>query len=129
GFAPLYDQGEKRDLPALGLIFQRTEAAQGGFERLLKLKQKGVSLLMIDAPIRPNLFDAHRDNYFQPYIDYMQTTLDEQEIPFWQTGTFSRNMDPAGWYDFQHFNQKGVPVFSAWMGEQLAREYPPEFFK
>lgn len=129
GFAPLYDQGDKRDLPASDLIFQKTEAAQRGFDRLLKLKQNGVPLLIIDAPIRPDLFNAHRADYFQPYLDDMQTTLEEQGVPFWQTDAFSKNMDPAGWYDFQHFNQRGVPAFSAWMGEQLAREFPPEFFK
>ena len=129
GFVPLYGRGEERDLPSAGLSFQRTEAAQKGFDTLLNLKQNGVHLLIIDAPIQPDLFSAHRNDYFQPYIDYVKATLAEHEIPFWQTEALSKSIDPEGWYDFQHFNEMGVLAFSEWMGSQLARQFPPEFFK
>lgn len=130
GLAPLHGQGPARDLPDSGLIFQRGYTpAQIGFDRLLSLKQKGVNLLVIDAPIRPDLFEAQRDNYFQPYIDYMQDTLARHAIPFWLTQDFSDGIETEAWYDFQHINEKGVPAFSTWLGQQLAREFPPEFFK
>ena len=130
GFSPLYGQGEPRALPTEGLIFQRGYLpAQNGFDHLLGLKEKGVNLLIVDAPIRPDLFNAHRDNYFQPYIDYMQTTLAEHGIPFWLTQDLANSLDLNAWYDFQHINENGVPAFSTWLGKRLAQEYPAEFFK
>ena len=59
----------------------------------------------------------------------MQGTLAEQEIPFWLTIDLSENIPSEGWYDLQHLNENGVPVFNIWLGEQLAENYSPEFFK
>ena len=131
GFAPLRGFGGPRDITPPGPKFQSiiNPAAQSGFNQLLQLHQQGINLLIIDAPIRPDFYAAYHDNYFQPYLEYMQKTLAEQNIPFWLTKDLSDHMHSDGWYDLQHFNEKGVPVFSAWLGNQLAQAYPPEFFK
>jgi len=130
GFTPIYGFGEAREFSAPGPEFQRTnEAAQTGFDQLLELKQEGINLLVIDAPIRPDFYSAYHDNYFQPYLHYMQTTLSEYEIPFWLTRDLSESVPSEAWYDLQHINEKGVPLTGAWMGKLLAQEYPPEFFK
>ena len=129
GFTPLYGFGEPREISHPGPKFQRTDAAQAGFERLLKLKNGGAKLLIIDAPIRPDFYLVYQENYFEPYAEYTQTTLARYEIPFWLTRDVSNNIPFDGWYDLQHFNEIGVPVFSNWLGKQLAQYYPPDFFK
>jgi hypothetical protein len=130
GFTPVYGFGEQHQFSAPGPKFQRTNGlAQKGYEELLELQHDGVNLLIIDAPIRPDFYAAYHDNYFQPYIDYMQSTLAKNEIPFWLTKDLSHTIPSDGWYDLQHVNEKGVPLLSAWMGKQLAQNYPPEFFK
>jgi hypothetical protein len=130
GLVPLNGTGETRQLPPPGLTFQRTYApAQQGFDQLLALGDDGQKILVIDALIRPDAYSAHRDLYFQPYADYLQTTLAEHGIPFWLTQDLSESISSDGWYDLQHINEKGIPLLSAWMGKQLAQEYPPEFFE
>ena len=129
GFTPLYGFGEPRDISLPGPKFQRTGAGQAGFEQLLKLKKEGINLLIIDAPIRPDFYSAYQDNYFEPYAEYMQTTLAGHEIPFWLTRDISSTIPFDGWYDLQHFNETGVPIFSNWLGTRLAQQYPPEFFQ
>jgi hypothetical protein len=130
GFAPLNGFGQPRDITPPGPKFQRSNpAAQTGFDQLLQLHHEGVNLLIIDAPIRPDFYMAYHDNYFQPYVEYMQKTLAEQAVPFWLTKDLSNAMPSDGWYDLQHFNEKGVPLFGTWLGNQLAQAYPPEFFK
>jgi len=130
GFRPLYGRGEQHAVTGPGPAFERTDAsAQHGFDQLLALKQTGVNMLVIDAPIRPDLYSAYYNNHFKPYIAYMQTTLNERAIPFWLTKDISESIPAEGWYDFQHINEKGVSTFSAWLGKQLAQNYPPEFFK
>jgi hypothetical protein len=130
GFAPLYGFGEPREIISPSPKFQRTvPAAQDGFDQLLKLKRAGVNLLIIDAPIRPDCYSAYYDDYFQPYTAYMQNTLGEHEIPFWQVRDLADSIPTEGWYDIQHINEKGVPVFSTWLGQQLAENYPPDFLK
>ena len=93
------------------------------------LKRQGVNLLIVDAPIRPDVYSAWEDGYYQPYIEYMQETLSPLGIPFWLTRDISESIPARGWYDLQHVNEFGVPLFSAWLGERLAEEYPPEFFQ
>lgn len=130
GFTPLYGQRESNPVTGPGPAFERTDpSAQQGFDQLLELKDAGANLLVIDAPVRPDLYSAEYDNYFHPYIDYMHGVLGQHVIPFWLTEDVSLNILPEGWYDLQHINDKGVPIFSAWLGRQLAQNYPPEFFK
>lgn len=130
GFTPLNGQREADAVTGSGPVFERTDtAAQHGFDQLLELKSTGTNMLVIDAPVRPDLYSQFDSNFFQPYRQYMQTTLDEYGIPFWLTEEISINIPPEGWYDLQHINEKGVPIFSTWLGQQLAQNYPPEFFK
>lgn len=130
GLTPLHGLGALRQLPPPGLTFQRTYApAQQGFDQLLELKDNGQNILIIDALIRPDEYSAHQQLYFQPYVEYMQSTLAEHDIPFWLTKSLSDSIRSDGWYDLQHINEKGIPVLSAWIGKQLSREYPVEFFE
>lgn len=130
GLTPLYGYGESSNITGPGPSFQRTDAsAQNGFDQLMELKRAGVNLLIIDAPIRPDYYLVYHDNYFQPYIDYMQNTLAENEIPFWLTRDLSESITAEGWFDLQHLNEKGVPTLSEWLGKQLVKNYSPKFFK
>jgi len=130
GFTPLYGFGEPREIISPGPKFQRTYMpGQQGFDQILELKQNGVNVLIIDAPIRPDFLLAYHDNYFLPYKEYMHATLDAHDIPFWLTENLSASIPSAGWYDLQHVNEKGVPIMSTWLGQQLAKSYPSEFFK
>ena len=130
GFSPANGFGEQRELDPEPPEFQRTyPPAQAGFDRLLELPRKGVSVLIVDAPIRPDIYSAWQASYFEPYIEYMHDTLTPQGIPFWLTRQISNSIPADSWYDLQHVNEKGVPLFSTWLGEQLAQVYPPEFFQ
>jgi hypothetical protein len=130
GFSPAMGFGEQHEFSPPGPNFQQTYApARAGFEQLLALEQDDVHMLVIDAPIRPDIYSAWYKNYFQPYTVYMQDTLAEHEISFWLTRELSDSLPPNGWYDLQHVNENGVPVLSAWIGQRLAQEYPPEFFE
>lgn len=130
GFSPANGFGEQRELDPEPPTFQRTyPPAQAGFDRLLELSRKGVSVLIVDAPIRPDVYSAWETTYFRPYTRYMQDTLSQHGIPFWLTHDLSARVPAGGWYDIQHVNENGVPLFSTWLGEQLARVYPSGFFQ
>lgn len=130
GFIPLYGYGEPRNIAPPGPPFQEGNIpAQNGFDQLLELHRRGVNILVIDAPIRPDFHAAWRDNYFQPYVEYMENTLAANAIPFWLTGELSGSFPSDSWYDLQHLNEKGIPLLSAWIGERLAQDYPPELLK
>jgi hypothetical protein len=130
GFSPADGFGEERELDPAPPEFQRSyPPAQTGFDRLLELPRTGVSVLVVDAPIRPDVYSAWEATYFRPYIAYMQDTLSQHDIPFWLTQDVSGRVPAGGWYDIQHVNENGVPLFSTWLGEQLARDYPPDFFR
>ena len=130
GFVPLYGFGEPRDIVIPPPHFQRKNfSAQEGFNQVLELHRNGINILVIDAPIRPDIYSAYHDDYFQPYVDYMQETLASNAIPFWLTSEFSESIPSKSWYDLQHINESGSHLFSIWMGQKLAENYPPEFFK
>lgn len=130
GFSPANGFGEERELDPEPPEFQRSyPPAQAGFDRLLELPGKGVNVLVVDAPIRPDVYSAWEATYYRPYIAYMQDTLFQHDIPFWLTQDMSGRVPAGGWYDIQHVNENGVPLFSTWLGEQLARDYPPDFFR
>lgn len=130
GFSPAMGFAEEHELDPDPPEFQRTyPPAQDGFDQLLALKRERMNVLVIDAPIRPDIFSAWWASYFQPYQDYMQAALAAHGIPFWLTRDLSDGIPADGWYDLQHVNERGVPVLSTWLGQRLAQEYPPEFFE
>jgi hypothetical protein len=131
GFTPLYGRGEPREITTPPPAFDplMSAPAQAGLERLLQIPRTGDNLLVVDAPIRPDLIAAHNENIFIPYWNYMEALLASRDIPYWTTTDLSESIPEAGWYDHQHVNELGVPVLSAWLGEQLAGQYPPEFFR
>jgi len=130
GFTPLYGYGEPREISAAQHGFEMNfPSAQKGFDQLLQLKHEGVNLLIVDAPIRPELYLTQRDDLFNPYIESMNNIFSPLGIPFWLTRDLAQTIPNDAWYDYQHVNEKGVPVFSAWLGNQLAENYPPEFFR
>ena len=130
GLSPLYGYGESPDITGDSPRFQIADpAAQKGFDQFLQLKRAGVNLLVVDAPIRPDYYTAYRVEFYEPYIEDMQNILGPRGIPFWLTGELSESIAAEDWYDWQHVNDKGIPVLSAWLGEQLAQYYPPAFFE
>ena len=130
GFTPLYGYGSVFDLTTQQPDFQISDPTiQIGFDQLLQLRRAGVNLLVVDAPLSPDYYEAYRDNFVEPYIQSMQQALGAQDISFWLTRDLSTSIVSEGWYDAQHVNEIGVPVMSAWLGKQLAEYYPPEFFK
>lgn len=131
GFTPLYGMGERREITTPKLIFDplMSASAQAGLERLLQIPRNGDDILVVDAPIQPDLRAAHNENIFMPYMNYMQALLASRDIPYWMTTGLSESIPEDGWYDPQHVNELGVPLLSAWLGEQLAGQYPPEFFR
>lgn len=129
GFSPIHGFGVEREINPPGPIFRVTESGQNGFNQLLDLKQAGINMIIVDAPIRPDYYEAYHDNYFQPYIEHMQRSLGEHAIPFWLTSYLSENIPSDGWYDLQHVNMVGTPMLSTWLGEKLAENYPADFFK
>jgi len=130
GFTPLYGYGNTFDLTRPQADFQISDPTiQNGFDQLLQLKRAGVNLLIVDAPVSPDYYEAYRDNLVEPYIQSMQNTLGTHDIAFWLTRDLSTSIVSDGWYDAQHVNEIGVPVMSTWLGQQLAEHYPPEFFE
>jgi len=130
GFTPLYGFGKAIEITGPGSKFNPDHAtAVDGFNQLLQLSKDGSNLLIIDAPLRSDYYEAYETNMLSPYREYMQNSLDSIDIPFWVTGELSENIDLENWYDYQHLNENGVPIISQWLGKRLAEEYPPDFFK
>ena len=130
GFTPLHGYGSTFDLTRPQPDFQISDPTiQNGFDHLLQLKRAGVDLLVVDAPISPDYYEAYRENFVEPYIQSMQNILSTHDIPFWLTRDLSTSITSEGWYDVQHVNEIGVPVVSAWLGKRLAENYAPDFFK
>jgi hypothetical protein len=44
------------------------------------------------------------------------------------TYKLSLSIPDEAWYDPQHVNEKGAPLFSKWLGQELAKAYPPNYF-
>ncbi len=130
GFTPLYGYGRKFDITESRRGFRITDPAiQNGLNQLLQLRRDGANLLVVDAPLRPDYYEASRAKVFEPYIESMQSTFGGPGIPFWLTRDLSMSIPSDAWYDVQHLNEKGVPTMSAWLGKQLSENYPPDFFK
>jgi len=130
GFSPLHGYGDNLEIAGSGSKFEITDTSTlDGFEQILKLPREGNNLLIIDAPVRNDYYEVYRENFFFPYIEHMQSILDSQDVPFWLTGELSMNISRESWYDYQHLNERGVPILNEWLGKKLAQQYPPEFFK
>ena len=103
-----------------------------GLESLLQIQRDGGSVLVIDAPIQADyhtIYLENLENYEKMYVSPLKDVFAPLEIPFLLTDKFSLSVPDDAWYDPMHVNTKGVPIFSAWLGEELAKSYPPEFFR
>ena len=103
-----------------------------GLESLRQIQGDGVSVLVIDAPIQADyhtIYLENMENYEEVYIFPLKDIFTPLEIPFLLTDELSITIPDDAWYDPMHVNTKGVPLFSTWLGEELAKNYPPEFFR
>lgn len=133
GFTPVYGfrtpsqvYGTQPDYDFYDADFQK------GLAHLLQVQNDDVNLLIIDAPIQPDYYPIYLESpeiYRKSYITPLENALAPSKIPLWLTDKLSQTIPNEAWYDPMHVNEKGVPVFSIWLGEELARNYPSEFFK
>ena len=103
--------------------------AQLGLQRLLQLKGDGGNLLVLDAPLKPDYLAAFEQVNKDQYIEPMSEVFEALDIPFWLTKDLSQAIPEEAWYDSLHVNQEGTRIFSGWLGQRLAKYYPPDFFK
>ena len=132
GFTPLYGFRKPAvTYPPQPNYSLADPAAMKGFERLLALSSHQ-NLLIIDAPVSPKHYQIYLqtpEGYISDYVQPMQAEFAPLGIPFWLTKGLSESIPDEAWHDALHVNEKGVPILSGWMGQQLAKYYPPEFFK
>lgn len=132
GFTPLFgfrtppmELSPKKD-------FSVDASALQGFDQLLKMSKSGTSLLIVDAPLQDTFYQNAPGNpeaYMKSYESFMQSRSQALKIRYWATQDLSLTIPAEAWHDTLHVNEKGVPIFSAWLGQKLANNYPSDFFK
>lgn len=106
--------------------------SQTGLAYLLNLQDDGIAVLMVDVPVRSDYYQIYLEspeNYEEIFLLPLDNFLLDYGIPFWSAQKIAVSIPDSAWHDPIHVNQEGVPVFSAWLGHELAVNYAPEYFK
>jgi hypothetical protein len=77
------------------------------------------SVVLVEAPIHPVVItDILGEQRYAEFKTELQNLADAYHTPLLFSSEL--NLIPAdGWSDSNHLNKKGVPVYSAWLGEQI----------
>jgi hypothetical protein len=97
-----------------------------GLERLLKLREEGIRLVVVEMPLPKTVarMPRFRARYLT-YVDTVARTVRAHDVLYW--GNSQLNLIPDdGWRDYSHMNGTGARAFSTWLGEQMgALDSPP----
>ena len=133
GFSPIFGfRNPPKIFPPNTTFNTDDPAAAQGFKGLLDIQNGTTSLLIVDAPLQPSYYQivlGTPEDYARSYVEPMQAYFEPLHIPFWLTRELSLSIPDQAWHDSLHVNENGVPIFSAWLGRELAKDYPSDFFK
>ena len=88
------------------------------FVDLLRLRQRGLQVAVVEMPMHPTLYAWVERNagYYADVLRTMESRTREQGAPFWRA---PHDLPENGWADLWHLDSIGAPIFSRWLGERV----------
>jgi hypothetical protein len=135
GFYPMVGPGpfDVAELPDPAVDHPYLEhyfAVMGGFrmlpenlaalERIMALDSPATQVIVVEMPV-PETFYAFFANGAEDYEAFVEGVKREtavNHIPFWRITDLSQLPAPL-WFNYNHLNADGAPIFSRWLAHQL----------
>ncbi len=95
-------------------------------ETILSLNTAATRVVLVEMPV-PDTFHAFFGNGIQDYRLFVETIAQRasaQNVPFWRMQDLALLPGPV-WYNYNHLNADGAPIFSRWLGKKLAQSSEP----
>jgi hypothetical protein len=91
-------------------------------DRILALNSASTRVILIEMPV-PETFHAffqHGEQDTILFIDTISNKAAAQKIPFWRMPAV-HELPASVWFNYNHLNSSGAPLFSRWLGQELAQ--------
>jgi hypothetical protein len=86
--------------------------------RLLRLREEGLQVAIVEMPMHPDLYDWVKKNavFYGELVRVLEDQARRHGAPFWR-GT--RDLPANGWADLWHLDATGAAALSDWLGERV----------
>jgi hypothetical protein len=93
-----------------------------GLETILSLDSATTHVILVEMPVTETFhrFFGKGPQDYRLFVDTMAQRTAAHHIPLWRMQELERLPSPV-WYNYNHLNADGAPIFSRWLGEKLAQ--------
>jgi hypothetical protein len=92
-------------------------------DMILALNSETTRIVLVEMPV-PDTFYTFFGRGEQDYMFFLDTISQKAtayDVPFWRIDDL--NLLPSSvWFNYNHLNVKGAPIFSRWLGTRLGQE-------
>jgi hypothetical protein len=102
--------------------FQLLPENLAALERIMALNSPTTQVVVVEVPV-PETFYPLFGNGVQDYerfVEVMEWETAVAHIPFWRMTDLSQLPGPL-WFNYNHLNADGAPIFSRWIAYELAQ--------
>lgn len=105
-------------LKAFRLLPENVEA----LEKILALNSTTTQIIIVEMPV-PYTFHTFFGKGTQDYKTFVEAITQKtraQNVPLWRMENLELLPGPM-WYNYNHLNADGAPIFSSWLGKKLGQ--------
>jgi hypothetical protein len=92
-------------------------------DEIMTLNRSTARIILVEMPV-PETFYTFFGQDEQDYKTFIETVSQKaaaQDVSFWTMGD-SQEIPSSVWFNYNHLNVEGAPIFSHWLGMKLGQE-------
>lgn len=93
-------------------------------DKILALDNAVTRIILVEMPVADTFhtFFGNGEDDYRMFIDTLHTKATAADVSFWRMDDLQALPYPA-WFNYNHLNSDGAPVFSRWLGTKLGQEH------
>jgi hypothetical protein len=91
-------------------------------DQIVALNNASTQVILVEMPVPPTFYYyfGNGEQDYDRFIAAVDESVSGTTIPFWRTTDLALFPDSV-WFNYNHLNATGAPIFSEWLGEQLGQ--------
>jgi hypothetical protein len=91
-------------------------------DRVMSLDHPKTQIILVEMPVAETfkIFFKNDEQDYQLFINTIHARAAANQIPFLRMRDL-RELPPETWFNYNHLNAAGAPIFSRWLGEELSQ--------
>ena len=91
-------------------------------DQVVALNSPTTQIVLVEMPVPPTFYNyfGNGEQDYDRFIEAVEQSVSGTTVPFWRTADLALFPDSL-WFNYNHLNVVGAPIFSQWLGQQLGQ--------